>query len=161
MSNPHFILLVDDSEDDAFFFERAVARTGAPIQTRRARDGQEAIDYLLGEGEFSDREKFPMPHLILLDLKMPVCDGFKFLAWKRERESLACIPTVVMTSSNMEQDIRRCYALGAHSFTTKLVTTDRLAERLLALRNWWFENVLLLNPPANPLSGQPLPAAKI
>ena len=149
MSKPHFILLVDDSDDDAFFFGRAVARVGKAIQTQRAQNGQEAIDYLIGEGRFSDRQKFPMPHLIVLDLKMPVCDGFDFLAWKHSRPALASIPAVVMTSSSMDEDVRRSYELGAHSFTTKLVSSDRLCERISVLRDWWFQNVVLLAPETN------------
>lgn len=147
MSEPQYILLVDDSDDDSFFFHRAVARVGVAIQTQRACNGQEAIDYLLGAGKFSDRQRFPIPHLIMLDLKMPICDGFDFLSWKREQVSLAGIATVVMSSSSMEADIRRSYELGAHSFTTKVMTTDRLAERISALRDWWFQNVVLLRPP--------------
>jgi CheY-like chemotaxis protein len=150
MSKPHFILLVDDSDDDAFFFDRAVARVGIAIQTRRARDGQEAIDYLTGVARFSDRHRFPLPDLIMLDLKMPVCDGFDFLAWKRERPSFSGIPSVVMTSSKLESDIRRSYELGAHSFTTKLLGADQLGERIRALREWWFQNVILVRPEGNP-----------
>lgn len=107
---------------------------------RRARNGQEAIDYLLGADAFSDRERHPLPAIILLDLKMPVCDGFAFMAWKREQRSLACIPTIVMTSSALDRDVRRSYELGAHSFTTKVTGMTRLTERLSALREWWFNH---------------------
>lgn len=143
---PHFILLVDDSDDDAFLFERAVNRVGLGIQTHHVSNGQAAIDYLLSTGSFTDRQKYPLPNVIMLDLKMPVCDGFDFLAWKRGQASLACIPTIVMTSSSLEQDIRRSYELGAHSFTTKVNSTDTLCERISALRDWWFKNCVLLSP---------------
>ncbi|HWN95771.1 MAG TPA: response regulator [Methylomirabilota bacterium] len=146
MEKPHLILLVDDSDDDAFFFDRAVKRVGLGIETRRARNGQEAIDYLLGHGASSDRTRFPMPDLIMVDLKMPVCDGFDFLIWKREQIPLMCIPAVVMTSSDLERDIRRSYELGAHSFTTKVGNNEQLAERICALREWWFENVVSIIP---------------
>ena len=146
MPKPNLILLVEDSDDDAFFFDRAVARVGLEILTRRASNGQEAIDYLSGHGRFADRERFPMPNIIMVDLKMPVCDGFDFLTWKQAQPALTCIPAVVMTSSTLDRDIRRSYELGAHSFTTKLACTDLLVERISALRQWWFENVVTLLP---------------
>ena len=143
MGTPRFLLFVDDSDDDAFFFEKAMRRTGADVVLRRVRNGQEAIDYLIGAGPFSDREQNPLPTLILLDLKMPVCDGFAFLAWKRQQQSLVCIPTIVMTSSALDRDVRRSYELGAHSYTTKVNSIGRLSERLSALREWWFNNCVL------------------
>lgn len=146
MAKPHNVLFVDDSDDDAFFFDRAVAKAGCEIRSFHVRNGQEAIDYLLGHGQFSDRMQFPMPDLITVDLKMPVCDGFDFLEWKRKQTALMCVPTVVMTSSGLERDIQRSYELGAHSFTTKLGNVDHLAERIASLREWWFENVVALIP---------------
>ena len=146
MPTPNLILLVEDSDDDAFFFDRAVARVGVEIVTRRVSNGQEAIDYLSGHGRFADRERFPMPRVIVVDLKMPVCNGFDFLTWKQGQPALTGIPAVVMTSSTLDRDIRRSYELGAHSFTTKLACADLLAERISALREWWFENVVTLLP---------------
>jgi CheY-like chemotaxis protein len=146
MPETHCILFVDDSDDDAFFFRRAAVRAGADLRIFHVQNGQEAIDYLLGHGKFANRTEFPMPELIMVDLKMPVCDGFDFLAWKREERSLACIPALVMSSSSLDRDIRRSYELGAHSFTTKLGNADSLAERINALREWWFENVITLCP---------------
>ena len=150
MTREHFILLVDDSDDDAYFFDRAVSRTGMKIQTRRVRNGQEAIDYLQGVGEFSNRAQFPTPHVIMLDLKMPICDGFDFLGWKKNQPSLATVPTIVMTSSDFDRDVRRSYELGAHSFTTKVRTTDLLGDRIAALRDWWFQNCVLVSPDSAP-----------
>jgi CheY-like chemotaxis protein len=141
--NPRLLLLVDDNDDDAFFLEKTLRRTDPEAAVQRVRNGQEAIDYLLGERPFSDREQHPVPTVIMLDLKMPVCDGFAFLTWKREQRSLSCIPTIVMTSSALDRDVRRSYELGAHSYTTKVHGIDRLRERLTALRDWWFNNCIL------------------
>ena len=110
----------------------------------RSENSLKGIDYLLGAGEFSDRAQFPFPHVVMLDLKMPICDGFDFLDWKRDQPSLACLPTIVMTSSSFSADIRRSYELGANSFTMKVKTTDSLSERVQALRKWWFEHSVLL-----------------
>ena len=147
MSETRYILLLEDSDDDAFFFDRAVNKTGLGIKTQRVRNGQEAIDYLQGIGEFSDRRQFPLPHVIMLDLKMPICDGFDFLSWKRNQPAFAFLPAIVMTSSDLASDVRRSYELGAHSFTTKLKTPNLLSDRIEALQEWWFQNCILLSPP--------------
>jgi CheY-like chemotaxis protein len=146
MKRQNLILFVEDSDDDAFFLDRAVCKSGLGLAVRRVRNGQEAIDYLEGIGQFSDRQEFPVPDVIMLDLKMPICDGFDFLAWKRNKPSLVYLPTIVMTSSDLPRDIRRSYELGANSFTTKLKSPDSLSGRIEALREWWFENCVLIPP---------------
>jgi CheY-like chemotaxis protein len=146
MKGTRFILLVEDSDDDALLFDRVVSKADLGIQMRRVHNGQEGIDYLMGIGDFSDRKRFPLPHVIMLDLKMPICDGFDFLNWKRNQPSLMCLPTIVMTSSRFDGDIRRSYELGAHSFTMKVNTADSLSDRVEALRKWWFENAVLIPP---------------
>lgn len=143
---PRLILLVEDSDDDAFFFSRAVAKAGLGFEHRRVNNGQAAIDYLLGHGSFADRAQFPLPHLILVDLKMPICNGFDFLSWKREQPAFTYIPAIVLTSSAEERDIRRSYDLGAHSFTTKVADSTIFTQRLGSLRDWWFEHCHLLAP---------------
>lgn len=146
MNRKRLILLVEDSDDDAMLFDRVVSKADLGIEMRRVHNGQEGIDYLLGAGQFSDRKRFPLPHVIMLDLKMPICDGFDFLNWKRNQPSLACVPTIVMTSSKFDGDVRRSYELGAHSFTMKVNTNDSLSDRVNALRRWWFENAILVPP---------------
>lgn len=143
MTRKRLMLLVEDNNDDALLLERVVAKAELELDLRRVHNGQEAIDYLLGEGQFSDRSLFPSPDVIMLDLKMPICDGFDFLDWKRAQTRLASLPTIIMTSSNLPRDIRRGYELGAHSFTMKVKTTDSLSQRVEALRHWWFEHCVL------------------
>ena len=144
MKRKHVILLVEDNDDDAFFLDRAVTKAGMGMVLKRVSNGQEAIDYLQGVDLFSDRDGFPLPDIIMLDLKMPICDGFDFLAWKRKEPTLIHLPTIVMTSSDLPRDVRRSYELGAHSFTTKLLNLDSLESRLEALRDWWFQNCVLV-----------------
>src|SRR5687768_683272 len=146
MIGGHIILLVEDSDDDAFFFNRAVQKTGLRLNVQRVRNGQEAIDYLQGTGEFSDRDQYPLPHVIMLDLKMPICDGFDFLNWKRNQPAFVFLPSIIMTSSDLASDVRRSYELGAHSFTTKLKSPNSLSDRIEALQEWWFQNCVLLGP---------------
>ena len=153
MKTKRFILLVEDSDDDALLFDRVVSKTGLGIELRRVHNGQEGIDYLLGAGKFSDRARFPLPHVVMLDLKMPICDGFDFLNWKRSQSSLAGLPTIVMTSSEFRGDIRRSYELGANSFTMKVKTTDSMNDRVKALREWWFENAVLIPATEMPAIG--------
>jgi CheY-like chemotaxis protein len=146
MNEARSILLVEDNDDDAMLFEKVVAKANLGIQTRRVHNGQEAIDYLLGFGHFSDRGQFPVPDIVMLDLKMPICDGFDFLNWKRDHVSFAQLPTIVMTSSELPMDIRRSYELGAHSFTMKVRASDSLRDRVNALREWWFTHCVLVPP---------------
>src|SRR5690348_7692554 len=91
------ILLVEDNEDDVFLMERALeaARIANPLLV--AEDGQGGINYLSGEGKFSDRAKYPIPALIFLDLKLPVKKGLEVLAWIREKSEFEAIVVIVLT----------------------------------------------------------------
>lgn len=146
MKETRLILLVEDNDDDALLFDRVISKADLGLDMRRVHNGQEGIDYLLGAGSFSDRGQFPFPDVVMLDLRMPICDGFDFLNWKRDQPELACLPTIVMTSSEFHGDVRRSYELGAHSFTMKVKTTDSLSDRVRALRKWWFEHCALVPP---------------
>jgi CheY-like chemotaxis protein len=131
------LLLVEDNSADVFIFNR-VARKALienPIQV--ARDGQEAVDYLAGNGKFADRSQFPLPGLILLDLKLPLKDGFEVLQWMRKEPALASIPVVILTSSSEPRDTERARALGALCYLLKPPTPESLAELLEGLRISW------------------------
>ena len=144
MKDTRLILLVEDNDDDALLFDRVISKADLGLELRRVHNGQEGIDYLLGAAPFSDRERFPFPDVVMLDLKMPVCDGFDFLNWKRDQQALATLPTIVMTSSDFYGDLRRSYELGANAFTMKVKTTDSLTDRVKALRKWWFDHCVLI-----------------
>src|SRR5256714_10398929 len=113
------ILLAEDLEDDILLIRRAF--TAAKITTPLfvVRDGDEATAYLSGTGKYANRAEFPLPNLILLDLKMPRLDGFDFLEWLRQQPQLKAIPVIVLTSSEDIADVNRAYALGANSFLVK------------------------------------------
>jgi len=134
------ILIVDDDENDIFFVKRAFTEINVHCTFHTLKNGQEAVDYLQGEGEYANRQKFPIPMMILMDLKMPIMDGFQVLAWLRSREGIKVIPTIVFSSSDLPNDITRAYELGANSFMTKSVTYDGLLLKLQTLSQYWLEH---------------------
>jgi len=134
------ILIVDDDENDIFFAKRAFTEINVHCTFQVLKNGQEAVDYLSGQGPYADRQKFPLPMMILMDLKMPVMDGFQVLEWLRSRPGIKVIPTLVFSSSDIPSDITRAYELGANSFMTKSVTYDGLLLKLQTLSQYWLEH---------------------
>lgn len=134
---PH-LLLVEDDENDVFFLRRALQATEAGCTLHVAADGLQALDYLHGQGRFADRGRFPWPHLILLDLKLPYISGLNVLQHIRGKPELRHLIVVILTTSAHETDIAQAYALGANSFLVKpaeLAEQTRLARQLL---DYWF-----------------------
>ena len=93
------VLLVEDDDNDVLFVQRAFKHAGILNRLEVVRDGDQAVDYLSGKGEYADRDKHPLPVFVLLDLKMPRRSGLEVLEWVKEREGLRRIPIVVLTSS--------------------------------------------------------------
>jgi CheY-like chemotaxis protein len=116
----HKVLGVDDCRDDLFLLQRALAQTESLALVACVRNGLEAISYLQGQAQFSDRENYPLPELLLLDLKMPGLDGFGVLEWLQGHPVENC-RTVVFTGSIDEGDRHRALALGAHAVCIKPV----------------------------------------
>src|SRR5688572_19839953 len=110
------ILYVEDSEDDVFFLKRAFKAAEVPNPLQVARDGQEAIDYLAGLEKFSDRERHPLPCLVLLDFKLGGKMGLDVLRWIRERPALRKLLVIILSSSSQRADVDRAYELGANAF---------------------------------------------
>jgi CheY-like chemotaxis protein len=132
-------LLVDDNEDDVFLMERAIKDAGIKNPMFVVDDGAKAIDYLSGSGAFSDRDKFPLPAVVFLDLKLPYKSGHEVLEWIRQQPELSTLVVVVLTSSNQPSDIRRCYSLGANSYLVKPPTPDQLVDLAKSFRWYWLE----------------------
>jgi len=118
-TDPGVILLLEDSDDDVFLMNRALKAAGVKSKVHVARDGQEAMDYLSGVGPFSDRQNFPLPGFVFLDLKLPYFSGFQVLAWMADKSELSKIFVAVLTSSEEPKDIKRSYELGARTFLVK------------------------------------------
>ena len=118
------VLIVDDSDDDRFFLRRAFRRYPRFAIIGELPDGEEAISYLVGRAPYSDRHQHPLPHLLLLDLKMPRRSGLEVLQWLHA----AWIPTltvVVLSSSILPSDVETSLALGAQAFWTKTANTEK------------------------------------
>jgi CheY-like chemotaxis protein len=139
MTTNRAILLVEDNEDDVFLMKRALqgARVVNPLHV--VEDGQEAVDYLGGNGKFADRDTYPLPAVVFLDLKLPYISGHDVLAWIRRQKELESLVVIVLTSSNEASDLSRCYALGANSYLVKPPTPDQLEGLAKAFKWYWLE----------------------
>jgi CheY-like chemotaxis protein len=135
------ILLVEDRQDDIEIIRRAFDQVGLLNPLQIVRDGEEAIDYLRGSGKYANRTEYPLPDLVLLDLKMPKIDGFQTLEWIRHQSGIRSIPVVVLTSSEMLRDVNRAYSLGANSFLVKPTDFQNSVELARVLREYWVKTV--------------------
>ena len=131
------VLYVDDDSNDVLLLQHACRKAGIVCDLRTAADGDEAITYLRGIDKYSDREQFPLPRLVVLDLKMPRVNGFEVLGWMRQIESFRRLPVVVLTSSNHEMDIKRAYDAGANSYLVKPVGFDALVDLVRTSYHYW------------------------
>ncbi len=139
MLNEAPILLAEDDENDIFLMGRAFERARIPNPLSIVRNGQEAIDYLAGAASFNDRQKFPLPGLMLLDLKMPWMDGFDVLSWLRGKPDFDDLPVVVLTSSKLQSDVDRSRKLGVYDFRVKPHAFDDLVRLLDDVRKCWLD----------------------
>ena len=131
------ILLVEDDPNDVMLCQHSYREAGVPNPLLIVRDGAEAIEYLQGEGKFADRAQFPLPIVIVLDLKMPRVSGFEFLEWLREQPDHERFVVLILSSSNIPGDVERAFALGAHAFVSKPYTITERTELWASFRNWW------------------------
>ena len=106
MSAKFKVLVAEDNPDDVLLLQRALAKSSFGLPVRCVSDGQEVLDYLEGHPPFSDRLRYPLPTLLLLDLKMPRVDGFEVLTWLRQHPSLGRMLVVVLTGSPMKEDVK-------------------------------------------------------
>jgi CheY-like chemotaxis protein len=138
MSTQQFTILhVEDDPNDVLLVQRALKKTTAPATILSVSDGDRALSYLGGSEEFANREKFPFPQLVLLDLKMPRKSGMEVLAWIREQPTLKRLLVVVFTSSKHDQDINRAYELGANSYLVKPVGFEELVTTMKEIHHYW------------------------
>jgi len=133
------ILIVEDTEDDVFFLKRALKDSGIDHPLNVVVDGQQALDYFEGKGEYSDRSKHPIPFLVLLDLKLPYVMGLDVLKWIRERTEHNSTLIVVLTSSQQNRDMEETFRLGGNAYLIKPPSRAKLLEMIESLRDKWLE----------------------
>src|ERR1044071_1451459 len=155
MSVDKFILLVEDDPNDVLLLERAFQKAGLRNNLKLVRNGDQAIDYLSGTGIYADRQKFPAPFLLLLDLKMPGTDGVEVLQWARSQQELARLLIVVLTSSNLQSDVDKAYELGANSYLVKPVGFEEMVNLIQRFEVYWTEINRTPSPPAATSIPQP------
>jgi CheY-like chemotaxis protein len=135
------ILLVEDDPNDVFLIQRAFRRANIVNPVQVVQDGEAAVLYLSSQEPYADRDRYPLPILMLLDLKLPRRSGLEVLEWLRQQPRLKRLPVVVLTSSRENIDVDRAYDLGANSYLVKPVAFDGLLNMVKTLNQYW----LLMN----------------
>lgn len=140
MPKPAPILLVDDDESEVFLVRHALEKAGVNRELVPLRDGRQAIHYLAGTGPYVDRDRYPLPAFVLLDMKMPGVDGFDVLAWRQRRPELAGVPLLAYTTSTAECDIQRISRLGAQDYLLKPHDPYQLVLMMKRLAAQWLRD---------------------
>ena len=131
------VLLIDDDPNHALLVRLGFQKLGLASSLHIVDSAEAGIRYLIGGDGFQDRALFPLPNVILTDLKMPGMDGFEFLLWLRAHPSWSMIPTIVMSSSDNESDVRKAYSLGANSFLVKPGELNQLTRLVQLILEYW------------------------
>ena len=139
MSEHSVILLAEDEEDYVLLIQRAFSQANIPNPLHVVWNGQEAIAYLKGEGKYSNRDEYPLPDLLLLDLKMPRVNGFEVLQWIRSQPGLAPLRVLVLTCSDQIRDVNEAYKLGANSFLVKPLDFQDFAQLSRLIQEFWLK----------------------
>ncbi len=143
------VLLVEDDSDQVVLMKAALGRANLVNPLQVAIDGEQAIAYLAGDGEFADRRKYPLPSMVLLDLKLPRVSGLEVLEWIRRQPRFKNLPVVVLTSSYHSPDIQKAYSLGVNSYLHKPIGFSDLAEMMKSVGMYW---MILNQAPEEPQS---------
>ena len=133
------ILLVEDEESDATLLCRAFAKAKVLNPIKLLTNGDDALAYLAGAGEYADRKQHPLPVLILLDLKLPGMTGLQLLQWKRAQPPVRRIPVVVLTMNDDASTINSAYDLGANSYLVKPGDPAEIGRVVQAIQRYWID----------------------
>ncbi|HXT02261.1 MAG TPA: response regulator [Elusimicrobiota bacterium] len=136
-ARPVSILIAEDDDDDFELARMAFEKARVDSPLSRVKDGEELMDFLLRRGAYKDPAQLPFPMLILLDLRMPKKDGWEALAEIKSNPGLRRIPVAILTTSNEDGDIARCYDLGCNSYIKKPVGIGELAKVVQAVKDFW------------------------
>ncbi|MEG4535315.1 response regulator [Microcoleus sp. D2_18a_D3] len=147
MTETQTILLVEDNPVDILLMQRAFRHENfANTSLQIVRDGDAAVFYLNGDGEYGDRDRYPLPAIILLDLKLPRRSGHEVLVWLRQQPELKRLPVVMLTSSRQTLDVKRAYDLGVNSYLVKPVGFASLLEMMQSFSEYWLNYSELPEP---------------
>ena len=137
MVDEAIILLAEDNDDDVTMMRRAFKKANFLNPLYVVENGEQAIAYLQGAGKYASREEYPLPTLLLLDLKMPRKNGFDVLEWVRQQPGLSSLRVVVLTSSDEIRYVNRAYQMGANSFLVKPLDFSEFVRMTEALKGYW------------------------
>jgi CheY-like chemotaxis protein len=133
------ILLAEDDRNDIALMRRAFVEAAIPNPLIVVSNGREVVDYLAGNSAYADREKYPLPGLMLLDLKMPWMDGFDVLSWLRRQPRFEGLPVVLLTSSKLQPDIVQSRLMGVYDYRVKPHDFEELVSLLADVRKCWLD----------------------
>jgi CheY-like chemotaxis protein len=139
LSDPGTILVAEDNDDDALLMRRVFGKSRILNPLQVVCNGRDVMSYLLGEGAYQDRETYPIPVMLFLDLKMPVMNGFDVLQWIKKHESFRHLVVVVLSSSRSDKDVLRASYLGANSYLVKPGDFEQLAELMIKTTEFWLK----------------------
>jgi CheY-like chemotaxis protein len=128
------ILLIEDEPEHRTITRMVLQDRVRPMQMWEVEDGLEGIKYIHGKGRYANRKKYPLPDIILLDIRMPKVDGFEFMEDLNQINMSKKIPIIVITTSTQEQEISRAFSLGAYGYITKPINIDKLVEKILSAK---------------------------
>lgn len=134
----HVYLIAEDDRDTQLLIQRAFKQADLASPLFFTNDGQHTMDYLQGREEYADRSRFPMPAILLLDLKMPFRDGFDVLRWIRAQPRLRKLVVIMFSGSSLESDVEEAFNLGVNSFVMKPVSFSELLQVIMAIHHYWF-----------------------
>ncbi|MGB3237721.1 MAG: response regulator [Geitlerinemataceae cyanobacterium] len=140
------LLTIEDSDEDFAAFKWVMKKLSLSYPVFRCADGDDAFDFLYGNGKYADRSRFPQPSVICLDLNLPGTDGREILSQIKQDETLQKIPVVIFTTSDNPRDIELCYQYGASGYIVKPIHLNHLVESLNSFFKYWFETVVFPTP---------------
>lgn len=155
MTTTDLVLIAEDNPDDALLLQRAISKAGVPARIKIVPDGEEMLNYLQGLGSYSNRSTHPFPSIIILDLKMPRKSGLEVLKWISEKPDISVVPTIVLSASNLDRDVRAAYDLGANTYFVKPTTFEDLVDTMRMLENYWKKAARLRPGNPDPLANSP------
>jgi CheY-like chemotaxis protein len=133
------LLIVDDSEADRYLLTRAFRKHTSVYRVQAVSCGREALEYIAGQGQYADRQKYEFPSYIITDLKMPDGDGFEILCRVRSNRALSIIPVIMLSGSADLDDIRQAYEFGASAYFVKPATSEALENLVRKIHDYWSE----------------------